>query len=339
MEQALRALCDPEGRLELPDFVKTALYHPQLGYYTRSRPRVGKTRENDFYTATTFRVAFQRIVLEAALSELAATGFAPEETEWVEIGAEPDAALLGDISTPFKSVRSIRAGEKIELSGQLAVFSNELFDAQAFRQLCFLDGQWTERQLQLIDAELSWTTRPSLSDEAKDHLPHLPARAVTGYTLDLPTGAQSLAREIVRQDWTGLFVAFDYGKTWQGLIEDTPQGSARAYCHHQQSADILAQPGSQDITHHICWDHLEATLREHGFTKLSLQSQEAFIAHRAPRFLAEAFDPSQNALSNLRGQLKQLMHPALMGQKFQALTATRSARADSKGLKAPLENI
>lgn len=323
--EALHSLAGEDGFIELPDYVRTVLYHPQHGYYRQTRPRVGRARQTDFYTSVSLREAFREIVVEAACALLQETGLDPAATDWVELGAEPEQSLLGDEAHPFRNCLALGIGDAPTLSGELMVFSNELFDAQAFRQLRFEDGQWREYGARLRGNALSWARRSALSDEAESYRSHLPRNAPEGYRIDLPTGANALARELFAQSWSGAFIAFDYGKTWTRLARDTPQGTARAYRSHQQKPDILDAPASQDITHHICWDHLEAALSKAGFARLSLQSQESFIVRRAPRFLQKAFDPSRDALDPLRTQLKELTHPALMGQSFQALTATRLA--------------
>ncbi len=323
MRQALRTLADETGFIELPDFVNLALYHPTLGYYRRDRQRVGRNPQADFYTASSFREAFAPALMEAALGLLEQAELDPTQTDWIEIGAEPQAALLASADSPFRSCQARHAGEDLTLLGQLVVFSNELFDAQAFRQLRFDGTRWLEYGIRFEDETLSWTPRPTVSQEASPYVRQLRPDPPAGYTLDLPTGSRQLAHRLLGQKWHGAFIAFDYGKTWRSLAEETPQGTARGYHSHHQDNDILLQPGQRDLTIHICWDHIEEALRQHGFDNLSLQSQEAFIVRRAPKLMQAAFDPSRPELDSLRGKLKELIHPALMGQKFQALSAIR----------------
>ncbi len=323
MLSALAAKAGPDGFIELPDFIETALYHPEHGYYCQKKSRVGKNPQSDFYTSITLKESFAEIVVEAVTSLLAKAELSPAETSWVELGAEPGSTLLDDNQSPFKSVSTIGIGQAIEIPDQAIVFSNELFDAQALRQVRFDGCQWIEYGVKLDQGHFTWTPRPQPSEEALYNIERLPKDLPTGYTADLPTGSLSLARTLVEKSWTGAFVAFDYGKTWHSISEDTPQGSARGYFRHKQLPNILEAPGSIDITHHICWDDLEDTLKNAGFRELSLQSQEAFIVHRAPQFLQKAFDPSLPAFAPIRQKLKELMHPAMMGQKFQALSALR----------------
>ncbi len=327
---ALAAQANAHGFIELPDFVETALYLPEHGYYCKKQQRVGRNPQSDFFTSISLKEAFADIVTEASCALLEKAGFSPSETDWVEIGAEPGNTLLAEETSPFKSVSTIGIGQDIQIPPQAIVFSNELFDAQPFRQLRFDGSQWIEYGVTIEGEQFAWTPRPQLSPEAAPYTSQLPDNLPEGYTVDLPTGSLSLAQTLLDIDWSGAFIAFDYGKTWTAIATDTPQGSARGYYRHKQLPNILEAPGSMDITHHICWDHLETALQKAAFTTLSLQNQEAFIVHRAPKFLQKAFDPTLPAFAPIRQKLKELMHPAMMGQKFQALSAIRPTRSANR---------
>ena len=114
----------------------------------------------------------------------------------------------------------------------------------------------------------------------------LPATAPEGYVIDAPLAAVALAREIAAESWSGLFIACDYGKSWQELTESCPAGTARAYHQHTQSNDLLARPGEQDLTCHVCWDWLAAALASQGFVSPTVESQEAFFVHHAAGYIA-----------------------------------------------------
>ena len=118
-------------------------------------------------------------------------------------------------------------------------------------------------------------------------------------------------------------MAFDYGKSLRELAEETPGGTARAYSRHTQSNDLLAQPGEQDITCHVCWDWLAAALATGGFVAPRVDSQEAFFIHHAADFIAATTAAEAARLSQRKLALLQLLHPAHLGQKFQVLHALR----------------
>ena len=53
---------------------------------------------------------------------------------------------------------------------------------------------------------------------------------------------------------------------WADLIGDRPAGTARAYYRHEATRDLLARPGEQDLTCHVCWavsyTHLDVYKRQ-----------------------------------------------------------------------------
>jgi SAM-dependent MidA family methyltransferase len=151
----------------------------------------------------------------------------------------------------------------------------------------------------------------------------LPLQAPEGYCFDAPRAAVDLAERIAAQSWSGLFLACDYGKSWAALAEETPAGTARAYHRHTQSNDLLAHPGEQDLTCHVCWDWLRDALTQGGFAAPQLESQEAFFVRHAAEYLAATTAAEGAHFSPKKLSLLQLLHPAHLGQKFQALHAWR----------------
>lgn len=154
--------------------------------------------------------------------------------------------------------------------------------------------------------------------------PWLPETAEEGYCFDAPRRATELAREIAGQQWSGLFLAFDYGKSFEELANSTPEGTARAYSAHRQSNDLLAAPGERDLTCHVCWDWLKTAIEQEGFTHTQAQSLESFFVHHAGEFLAHRVGPNSTLQRKDKLALMQLLHPGNMGQKFQVLHGLRA---------------
>ncbi|ATC62574.1 hypothetical protein CMV30_00495 [Nibricoccus aquaticus] len=327
------------GVLTFADFMSLALYHPQLGYYRRDRPRVGRSASTDFYTATSSGPLFGELIV-AACVKLLGPQADPRRHTFVEIGAEPGCGILSDVAHPFAATHTLRVGEPLDLQqftnsthsatpsgpSPLIVFSNELFDAQPFRRFVTRSGQWRELGVTVnSDNQLHETELPTPFSPFTFHSSNLPPASAypDGYHLDLPLASVSLAAELAAQPWSGLFIACDYGKSWRELTEATPQGTARAYHQHQQSNDLLARPGEQDLTCHVCWDWLADALAHHGFAAPTVESQESFLIHHAGDFIAQLTAAEAPRLSPRKLSLMQLLHPANMGQKFQVLHALR----------------
>jgi SAM-dependent MidA family methyltransferase len=300
-------------------FMQLALYDSQLGYYRRDRRRVGYGAGTDFFTASTSGPIFGELVVAACTTLLG--GRSPREFTFVEIGAEPGGGVLAGVAHPFGAIRNIGVGEPLALTGNCVVFSNELFDAQPFHRFVLLRGTWRELGVALRDGALVEIELPGVTPPPTP-LP-LPASAPEGYVIDAPLAATALAEQIAAQPWSGLFVACDYGKCWRELTEATPAGTARAYSRHTQSNTLLAAPGEQDLTCHVCWDWLAAALARHGFAPPAVGSQEAFFIRHAGEFIAATSADEAARFSPKKLSLLQLLHPSHLGQKFQVLHALR----------------
>ena len=298
-------------------FMDLALYHPSVGYYRRERPRVGYAPGTDFFTATTSGAIFGELVAAACVHLLGPRD--PREHTFVEIGAETATGILTGVAHPFGAVRTVQVGQPIELHGSCIVFSNELFDAQPCTRTIVRAGQWREQGVRLLADSLA-TIELSAPPPTG---PGFPPPALEGYRFDQSLAATSLAASIADQPWTGLFVAFDYGKSLRELSEETPGGTARAYYRHTQSNDLLAHPGEQDLTCHVCWDWLAAALAARGFVAPRVDSQEAFFIYHAADVIAATTTAEATRFSPRKRALLQLLHPAHLGQKFQVLHALR----------------
>ncbi|WP_269522309.1 SAM-dependent methyltransferase [Coraliomargarita parva] len=316
-------LRSPEGTLNYRDYIDLALYDPDCGYYTAARERVGRSGSRDFYTAESLGTVFARLVVTAAEDLLGPDRAAA--SSFVEIAAEPETSLLSHLkSHPFTGSQTIRQGDAIEASGPVVIFANEWLDALPFHRLVFREGSWHERGV-TVNAEgtLEDCLLEAFSPEVAAVASRLPELASEGYELDLPLEAEHALRSLLAQDWNGLLLLFDYGKSWAQLCEACPAGTARCFYRHTSNNDLLARPGQQDITCDICWDPLEAQLRASGCKRTQFETQESFLVQRAARAAEAIVMSSAGRFSEERQTLMELLHPAHMGLRFQVLWGIR----------------
>jgi SAM-dependent MidA family methyltransferase len=314
-QAVFRARAGTAGQLRFDAFMELALYDPSVGYYRRDRPRVGYGPGTDFFTASTSGPVFGELIAATCVTLLG--GNDPGEFTFIEVGAEPGRGVLNGVAHPFRAARCVGLGESAQLQERCVVFSNELFDAQPFRRFVHRAGNWRELGVALRGEQLFEIEQPTEAPA------NFPITASEGYAIDAPLAASALLDSLAGQAWSGLFVACDYGKSWPELAEATPSGTARAYYQHTQSNDLLARPGEQDLTCHICWDWLAERLTAHGFSPPVIESQEAFFVKHAGDYLAATTAREAAHFSQKKRSLLQLLHPAHLGRKFQVLHATR----------------
>jgi SAM-dependent MidA family methyltransferase len=322
---AFRRAAHDAATLRFDAFMRLALYDETLGYYRRDRLRVARDRSADFYTATSLGPLFGELVAAAAARLLAAANLDPATLTFIEIGSEPSGGVLRpDTPHPFAKRETRRVGQPLTLTGPCVVFSNELFDAQPVRRFIRRPSAWHELGVTL-SADANTLAETDLGPAPADILAFLPPLAATpeGYHFDAPLAAATLARELAAQPWHGLFIAFDYGKSFAELGHSSPAGTLRAYHQHTQHNDLLARPGEQDLTAHVCWDWLASALAAEGCSLPQVVSQESFFVHHAGEHIAARLAAATSATAPAKRALMHLLHPGQMGQKFQVLHALK----------------
>ena len=305
----LQANANTEGILSYADYTRIALYDPVHGYYAKDKQRVGLTAEADFYTASSLNPVFGKLVRSAAKKLLGAS-FA--DHTFVEIGAEPGRNL-------FNEGLCYHLGDTVTLPPKSIVFANELLDAQPFNRFVFKEGRWHELGVRVQTEQLEEVTLPEPTEALESLLPSLPKNMPERYLFDISLEAETLLESLLNTSWSGLIMLFDYGKTWQELLTNSPAGTARAYYKHTLSNKLLERPGEQDLTTHVCWDRCEGLLQNAGLNPAKLERQEAFFVNHAQEAISKIINDNAQGLSQELQSLKELLHPHHMGQKFQVL--------------------
>ena len=314
-----------KGPISYRDYIDCVLYAEGVGYYTQARRRVGRSTQHDFYTAESLGRVFAQLVTSAAV-DLLPPGQAVRSS-FIEIAAEPGASLLDCLAEhPFGDQRVIRQGEPLNPTGPVVIFANEWLDALPFHRLIFRDGAWRERGVQIgSDGALEEVWLDELTPPVQAAADRLPQQIEDGYELDWPLAAEAALADLLRWDWTGLILLFDYGCTWTSLLQDHPSGTARTYRAHSQGNDLLETPGDYDITCDVNWSPLKEQMEAAGLQQATLESQESFLVQRAQRAAEAIVTGSAGSFSPDRQTLMELIHPANMGQRFQVLWGLRTA--------------
>ncbi|WP_137932470.1 class I SAM-dependent methyltransferase [Mesorhizobium comanense] len=336
-------LIEAVGPLPVNEYMALCLFDPDDGYYTTREP-FGVA--GDFITAPEISQMFGELVAVWLYQAWAAVG-RPMPVTVAEIGpgrgtlmkdmlrtlsrldptlanaagfamietsprlAEIQKQTLG--TTPF----AVRWHETIEtLPDQpLLIVGNELFDAVPIRQFVRVGLGWRERMVGLDDKDalcffagagsVDPTLLPADADDA-------PQGAVAELAPARTALMAAIAGRIARHGGAGLFL--DYGHLQPG-IGDTLQ-ALRRHGHE----DVLANPGEADLTSHVDFAALAATVRAHGLD-LHLSTQGSFllgmgILERAGRLGADA---DQAARDKISADVERLAGPQAMGDLFKVL--------------------
>ena len=281
--ERIRRLVREQGPITFADFMEGALYGPG-GFYMGTP--IGA--EGDFVTSPHVHPVFSRLV-GVGLEELWTLLGRPRPFRLVEMGAG-DGTLAGELVAGFArggidveytavelgtqarerlaaitpQVRTRLADEERLDPGVL--IANELLDNLPFRRVrrrgdalaevrVGLDGDRLVEIEVAADDELT-TIAPSLRGETE---------AV------IPTGAFAFVDELARIFRRGYAVLIDYGS-------NGPQaGEVHGYRGHRVVRDILADPGSTDVTAGVDLRALADRARAAGLVSFGTVSQEAAL--------------------------------------------------------------
>jgi SAM-dependent MidA family methyltransferase len=298
MRDLLRNLLQASD-LSFRDFMELALYHPELGYYSRATSPVGK--EGDYVTSPVVSDVFAFALGRLCHEFLGRVGDGPSSI--VDVGCGDGRlirALAGDARAHYAGVdRSLErtAGERDgerdgetrpvafvrtldelpRASAQL-VFANELFDAQPFARLVRRGDELHELWVADRDGALDWSEHEAEFAYA-DYFEGRGIELADGQFADISLEWSALYDDLARFVERGLLVTFDYGFPQKQLFDRRIRrfGTAAAYAGQRVSRDLLADPGEQDLTAHINFDDLIRAGERRGLRTLFFDRQAKFL--------------------------------------------------------------
>lgn len=275
------------GPLTLADYMTSALYDPEHGYYSGGGERTGW--RGDFLTSPELDPAFGTLWARG-IEEIWEMAGRPSSFEVVEVGpgeggfaaalldaaegAFADALSLTLVEmSPERSARQVaRLGEGIASWAQdvsevapLAegcVFLNEVLDNQPVHALRVRDGEVLELHVAEDGGALVEMWRPcddpSLTTRASE------ASVADTDTIEISPEAEDLARTCAGLVGRGAVIFIDYGRdgfrhTGDSLVTFSAAGV---------DALRLDDPGRRDITAHVDWSPIRGVLEETGFTTI-----------------------------------------------------------------------
>ncbi len=216
------------------------------------------------------------------------------------------------------------------------IFGNELLDAMPVHSLGWdaERGEWFEWGVAWDDETDSfrWTRLtpsrsikerpqgaagiPDVSEEVANVLPD-------GFTVEIsPTAAEwwAHAAQALAQ---GRLLTLDYGlAAEERLMPERAHGTVRAYRGHQQLSNVLADPGSQDLTAHVNFSDLKAAGESAGLKTELWTDQGRFLTRIASETWRDGALFGQWTRKRIR-QFQTLTHPGFLGRSFQVLVQSK----------------
>lgn len=341
------------GFLSFSDFMQTALYHPQYGYYTGGAHKIGAA--GDFITAPTLTPLFAQTLARQLAPLLPQT-----EGHIYEFGAGT-GALAADLLNALPDNLDITY-HIIELSPELVqrqrehigriapkkyhlvkwlhklpanlngiVIGNEVLDAMPVERIRHHNGQWQQVGLILQEQTPTIGHRPAppfLARNAENWLP-----AIEGYTSELHLQQQAFLRTLGQRLRQGALIFIDYGfDAAQYYHPQRQDGTFIGHHRHQTLHDPLQHLGLADLTAHINFTALAQTASEENLDLIGYTTQAAFLLNLGLTELLEQTAPTDSPdYIRAAAACQTLLNPHEMGELFKVIAFGKHIDPDWQG--------
>lgn len=355
LERKLIDRLEREGPITFRDFMQTALYDAELGYYNTERLKIGA--QGDYYTSSNVHPAFGAVLARAFAEWCAGSD---EPLTIVEMGPGT-GQLAADVLTAMREEHpatfgnmtyvlveeslAMRKRQRDKLTAfedrirwcdldQLErapvrgiVFSNEFIDALPVHRARQVNGSLEEQYVAAIDPEhLAFIWREPSTKRLDEYVVRVGITLRQGQIVEINLDAVDWLTRMTNALERGLLVTIDYGDTAQQLwTPDRKSGTLRSYYRHRLIDSPLERVGEQDITASVNFTALIEYGRELGFELVSYERQTAFLTRLGLiERIASRHDPSES-LDDLRERLavKNLFVPGGVSDSFRVLIQRR----------------
>jgi SAM-dependent MidA family methyltransferase len=305
--ELLRGKIAATGGITFAEFMEQCLYHPDYGYYTTARTRIGK--EGDFFTSSSVHSVFGRLISRQlvqmwqllgqgvftvaeqgageghlcldildALEEEAPELYRQINYRIVEISPDHQQGQFGNLQ------RHIAAGRVswcrlAELKGMQGCFiSNELVDAFPVHMVDKQDA--VLKEIFVVNSENGFVeeARPLDNQAIKDYFDLVGSSLLEGNRGEVNLLALDWMRGVGEVLERGFVLTIDYGYPAAELFAPFRRnGTLLCYHKHQTNENPYQRLGCQDITAHIDFTALQKIGEQQGLQTLYFDQQYRFL--------------------------------------------------------------
>jgi len=339
------------GPITFADYMRECLYHPVHGYYSKKETQ----RFADYYTSVDVHPIFGRLLARQFAEMLEYLG-RPAEFLLVEAGAGVGRlaehildfceAKLPHFYSALKYVAVERSDARrdeaavrlkrhrlaghfqasIEIPSKIpegCIFSNELIDALPVHRVVMQSDGLREIFVGMSDGGFVDVVAPVSTCAINEYFATQGISLNEGQHAEAGLEACDWITEVGRRLERGYVLTIDYGHPAAELFDELHmRGTLLAYRDHRVSEDFYSAPGEQDLTAHVNFTALEIWGKRSGLGTAGFTSQTAFLLALGERNeFADLYDAGQSEADQIRArlQLKTLIHPEGMGERFQVL--------------------
>jgi SAM-dependent MidA family methyltransferase len=371
--QFIREHIRANGPVPFPWFMEQALYHPQFGYYASGRAEIG--RQGDYFTNVSVGPLFGRLLatqffeIWRKLGKTDNFAIVEQGAHHAEFAADvlgsirasfPDffSTLHYCIIEPFAVLRDRQAqklaefGDKIEWRDSVESlepfvgihFSNELLDALPVHLIVSTRDGWQEKFVSVEGDRFVFVEQPIVDPALKTQVKKVEAasRRLWGETRqDAASTWPALEINLAALNWIdnlstklteGFVLTIDYGfPRAEFYAADRTNGTLQIRSQHRSLDSPFAAIGHSDITAHVEWTSIVERAEACGLRLAGFTDQHHFLTG----LISELADFFEKADAKTKRALQTLLHPEMLGRRFQVLALARNVHTtiDLSGFK------
>ena len=340
------------GWMSFADYMDLVLYAPGLGYYSAGAQKFGAA--GDFVTAPGLGSIFARCLARVAGDALeqmgggvvlevgGGTGALAADLLQALRTRPPQRYLLLELSADLRERQRARLAAQVpELLDRVqwldrlpdrpltgVLIANEVLDALPVERFTMQEGKPRQLGVCLRGEELAWSAADApeaLAAAVRAIEQDLGARLPDGYSSEVslrqPAWFGALAATLGR----GLALFIDYGYSRREYYHPQRTGGTLG-CHyrHHWHADPFFLPGLQDITAWVDFSAASRAAMAAGLDVAAYTTQAHFLlATGILQEMAAVTEDSQASTQAMAAELRQLLMPGEMGERFRLLALTR----------------
>jgi SAM-dependent MidA family methyltransferase len=348
----IRDLIRRDGPISFARFMEEALYHPEHGYYGSGRCAIG--RRGDYFTSVSVGPLFGKL-MAGQFAEIWEALDRPDDFVIVEQGAHhgefatdvlealrarrPEffALLRYRIVEPFPILRRRQEGVLRQFAGKVewvasldemerfcgVHFSNELLDAMPVHLLKAAGDEgersWHERLVERTSCGFTFVERPVSDPRLLERLAKIPPAPPNAYETEVNLAALDWIEALAGKLRRGVVLVADYGLTRPEYYATRRHtGTLQCYAEHRVLPSLLERVGASDLTTHVEWTSVAERADECGLQIAGFTDQHHFLTG-----LLSIHPELGSAGAEKSRALQTLLHPEILGTKFQFLGLTK----------------
>jgi SAM-dependent MidA family methyltransferase len=209
------------------------------------------------------------------------------------------------------------------------MFANELLDAFPVHRVTKRNGEVREFHVNLDDDGMFvWELGSISSERLREHLGRPELQLVEGQIAEVNPGIEDWLKVAAKKLEKGFLILVDYGAEAKQLYDfrARPEGTLRSVHRHQFAENLLANPGTHDLTTTIDWTFVRKVSQELGFKVVQFEVQDQFLMSAGILDELKALTDSMESEAErvkMRTQSREMILPSGMAESFQVLVLSK----------------